>query len=145
MKTAEELTKLNNTSIKPEDMVGWAKIQYGSGTYYCSTWWCEATNETVSLLERDYDYNEPIKDNEFLYNTRVDRTALWKYNRRNGIIQDGDTVRVIKGKTLPKGFVGTVKSIKPIDDRYGRKVADYIYFTDGNRININNVELVIEE
>ena len=142
MKNASELDKMNNTSILPVDMEGWAKIAQDGGTFVTGKFWNSQLKETVSLVLRDYDYGDCSRDNDYLYYMRVDEEAVRDYKRFKGIVQDGDTVKVIKGRTLPKGFTGTVKEIYPVNDRYGRLVAYYARFTTGEKINVTNVEIV---
>jgi len=46
---------------------------------------------------------------------------------------------------VPKGTIATVKSIRPYYDRYGRWIADYAYFTDGQRTNLENCRLLLKQ
>ena len=144
MKSAEELRRMNNTSITSADMEGWAKIAQDGGIFITGTFWNSQLKETVSLVLRDYEYNDLSRDNDYLYFMQVDSEAIRDYKKFKGIIQDGDKVKVIKGRTLPKDFVGTVKEVYPVKDRYGRFVANYIRFTTGEKINVANVELIRE-
>lgn len=141
MKNASELDRMNNTSILPVDMEGWAKIAQDGGTFVTGKFWNSQLKEAVCLVLRDYEYNGE-RDNDYLYYMQVDPEAIRDYKRFKGIVQDGDTVKVIKGRTLPKGFTGTVKEIYPVNDRYGRLVAYYARFTTGEKINVANVEIV---
>ena len=63
-------------------------------------------------------------------------SRLWK--KHNGVIQTGDRVMVVSGRKVPIGTVAKVESIRPMNDRYGRWVADYVYLGNGMRTNITN-------
>lgn len=142
MKSAEELEKIRNDRITPKDMEGWKKISEDGGSFITARFWNSKLKEVVSLVVRDYDYSDASRDNDYLYNMPIDNQALREYKKFKGIIQEGDTVKVVKGRTLPKGYTGVVQSIYQFKDRFGRTVADYIRFENGDRININNVELL---
>ena len=149
MKNAEELDELSRTghTFTEEDMVGWKKIEEKGGSYVTATFWNPTLKETFYNMVQDYDYyGFDIKNQnvEYLYNMPIDYEALRDYKKFKGIIQEGDKVRVVKGRTLPKGFEGIVKTIYPIYDKYHRKMADYIRFESGEKINLNNVELIKE-
>lgn len=144
MKSADELKSIPSHQITPDDMEGWAKISQGGSTFITARFWNSYLKEDVYLVTRDYDYDDCHNDNDYLYNMSVDEEALREYKKHNGIIQEGDRVKVVKGRTLPKGFIGVVKSRYNIFDRYGRYVTDYLRFYSGEKINIANVELVRE-
>ena len=65
-----------------------------------------------------------------------DVSRLWK--KHNGVIQTGDRVMVVSGRKVPIGTVAKVESIRPMNDRYGRWVVDYVYLDNGMRTNITN-------
>jgi len=144
MKSAEELKSIPSHQITPDDMEGWKKISQDGSTFITASFWNSTLKEEVYLVTRDYDYDDCRNDNDYLYGMPVDEEALRDYRKHNGIIQEGDKVKVVKGRTLPKGFIGVVKSRYKILDRYGRYVTDYLRFYSGEKINITNVELIRE-
>ena len=118
------------------------KVSQSGGSYVTATLFNPVTMEEKVITVRDYDYADGSHDNDEWYYTHIDQAAqrLWKHH--HGFILEGDLVEVYKGRKLPKGFTGRVGAIKPYYDRYGRWVADYIYFEDGNRTNYNNCKLL---
>lgn len=132
------------------DLVGYHKVSQSTDCSLVSAiFWCPETDDERMEFVRDYEYSGqpclpggPTHDNDELYYMPIDEhwARVWRHKR--GEILAGDVVRVAKGRTLPIGKAGVVKSIRPMRDRYQRWVADYVYFTDGSRINIDNVELV---
>lgn len=129
-------------TLHGKDLTGFHKVAHEGGCFVTGTFYNPETGETVTGCIRDYDYADGSRDNDELYYLPIDEVArvLWLHSR--GIVLTGDTVRVVKGRKVPLGTVGTVESIRPYYDRYRRHVADYVYFTDGQRTNINNVELI---
>ena len=107
-------------------MEGFFKVKQSGGSYVVAVFYNPYTGETRSECVRDYDYGDCSRDNDELYLA-------------------GDTVEVFKGRKVPKGTIATVKSIRPYYDRYGRWVADYAYFTDGQRTNIENCRLLLKQ
>ena len=120
------------------------KVTHTGGSYVTGTFFNPVTKETKVEVLRDYDYNDCSRDNDELYYMDINEEALVAYKHHNGVICVGDNVKVVKGRTIEKGFIGTVKAIREYTDRYGRWLADYIYFTDGRKINKANCELVLE-
>lgn len=120
------------------------KVSHTGGTYVIGTFFNPFTNETKVEVLRDYDYSDCSRDNDELYYMDINDEARTAYIHHKGGIVVGDKVKVVKGRTIEKGFVGVVKAIYPYNDIYGRWMADYIYFTDGRKINKANCELVLE-
>jgi len=120
------------------------KVSHTGGTYVTGMFFNPITGEEKCELLRDYDYSDCSRDNDELYYMPIDEDirTIWLHSR--GVILVGDSVRVVKGRTIEKGFIGTVKTIKKYTDRYGRWIADYVYFTDGRKINKANCELVVD-
>lgn len=125
-------------------MDGFFKIAQNGGTYVVATFYNPDTNEIKTQCVRDYDYADASRDNDELYYMDIDEEVRRKYLRFKGIIQVGDTVEVFKGRKVPIGTVAEVKEIKPYYDHYHRHIADYAYFTDGQRTNIDNCKLIKE-
>jgi hypothetical protein len=121
------------------------KISHHGSVYVTGEFYNPITKELKSELLADYDYADGSRDNVELYDMPIDKEARRQYYYDKGIIQEGDYARVVKGRTIEHGYIGKVVKIKPHNDRYGRWLADYIYFEDGKRINIGNCELVKED
>lgn len=126
-------------------MQGFFKVDQRGGSYVVAEFYNPETGETRSECVRDYDYGDCSRDNDELYNMPIDEGVrrIWLHSR--GQILIGDTVEVFKGHKIPKGTVATVKDIKPYHDRYGRCLAHYAYFTDGQRTNIENCRLLLNQ
>ena len=118
------------------------KISHSGGTYVTGLFYNPITKETKSELLRDYDYSDGSRDNEELYWMPIDEEALKIYRRDKGIISIGDLVEVVKGRTIKHGYTNVVVDIKEYKDRYGRWLADYAYFGDGKKVNIDNCKLL---
>ena len=98
----------------------------------------ESFSEITWDIDRPYINDERVEILRYLpINGEVKRIYLHHIGR----ILEGDSVEVFKGRKIPVGYVGVVKSIKPFYDRYGRWQADYIYFADGQKTNYNNCKL----
>ena len=123
---------------------GFYKVNENGYSLTEATFYNPDTGESFSKIVWDMDDDrvcwEAGEYRDLSINNKVAR--LWK--RHNGVIQDGDKVMVVSGRKVPIGTVSYVREIKPIHDRYGRWVADYVYMENGMRTNIKNVVLVIE-
>ena len=126
-------------------MDGFFKVAQNGGTYVVATFYNPDTNEIKTQCVRDYDYSDGSRDNDELYYMEIDEDARRKFLRFKGIIQAGDTVEVVKGRKVPIGTIVQVKDVRPYYDRYHRHVADYAYFMDGQRTNVNNLKIVQED
>ena len=122
---------------------GWRKVSEHGGTLITSALYNIITGEETSIITRDYDYEDGRNDCDYWYNAPIDRSAEKAWKHCNGIISDGDRVMVIKGRKVMPGTVHTVERIRPIKDRYGRKVADYLVFEDGTSTNADNCIMVM--
>ena len=120
------------------------KISHHGGTYVTGEFYNPVTKELKSELLADYDYADGSRDNVELYDMPINKEVRRQYYYDKGVIQEGDYARVIKGRTLNHGYVGFVEKIRDFTDRYGRCIATYIYFQNGEKINIDNCELVKE-
>jgi len=118
------------------------KVSHEGGTFVTATFYNPVTNEVNSCCVRDYDYADGSHDNDELYYMEINEEARRAFLHSRGIILEGDTVRVVKGRTIEHGFIGTVRKICDFNDRYGRWVATYAYFVEGGKINVANCELV---
>lgn len=122
-------------------MDGFFKVAESGGTYVTGIFYNPTTNTVRRELLRDYDYADGSRDNDELYYMPINEEARTLWLHSMGRILVGDVVEVYKGRKVPVGTVGRVKDIKPFKDRYGRTVADYVYFEDGQRTNIENCRL----
>ena len=127
--------------MKNEETKGFKKVAQSGGSYITATLYNPTTKEVIVKCVRDYDYDDGSRDDDELYYAPIDEEALKMYRHDNGIICIGDNVVVVKGRTIEHGYIGEVISIKPYRDRYGRWLADYIYFKDGRKINVANCRL----
>lgn len=120
---------------------GFKKIAQSGGSYVVATFYNPLTKEVKTECVRDYDYGDCSRDNDELYFMEIDEAALIAYQHDLGIILVGDFAEVVKGRTIEHGFIGKVIAKKEYKDRYGRFLADYIYFEDGRKINVDNCKL----
>lgn len=139
MYTAKELTSLYfSRMITLADLEGYYKVaQLSSYSFVDATFWNPETGEEYCEMVKDYDC-DAARENDELYHAPVDEAMRRVWLHSKGEILKGDIVRVVKGRKLPIGKVGKVADIRVIRDKYQRPVADYIYFEDGTRTNINN-------
>jgi len=72
----------------------------------------------------------------------INNDAKWLWNRSNGVVQTGDKVRVVKGRTLAHGTEASVKSIRDLKNDYGQVIATYAYLDNGEKISVKNVQVV---
>ena len=118
------------------------KVSHVGGTFVTGTFYNPVTKEEKTEVLRDYDYADCSRDNDELYYMDIDEDVRKEWHHKHGIVYVGDKVEVIKGRTIEHGFIGVVKDKKRYTDRYGRFIAWYLYFTDGRKINEDNVRLV---
>ena len=126
------------------DVTGYKKVHQEGGVFITATFFNPTTKEEKVLCVRDYDYADCSRDHDDLYKMEIDKEVRKIWLHHNGKILPGDTVKVVKGRTIQHGFVGTVREIRPYYDNYKRWIADYIYFVGGGKINSANCELVKE-
>lgn len=118
------------------------KVNQSGGTYITATFYNPITGETKTQCVRDYDYSDCSRDNDELYYMDIDEDARTEYLHSLGVILVGDVIEVIKGRTIPHGYIGTVVNKRDYKDRYGRYIATYIYFEDGQKINVDNCKRI---
>lgn len=121
---------------------GFYKIGQDGGTYVVAHFYNPTTKEFISKCVRDYDYSDCSRDDDELYYMPINEQVKTIYLHDNGCILVGDMAKVVKGRTIEHGYIGKVVKKKEYTDRYGRWIADYIYFEDGKKINIANCILV---
>lgn len=123
---------------------GFYKVDETKGGVKSATFFNPYTGEHFSHIVSDVDDDRVTDDlfNSELAEMPKNQEASWLWKRSNGIVQEGDTIRVTKGRTISHGTEAKVKSVRPFRDKYGRHVADYAYLDNGEKINVNNVGIV---
>lgn len=123
---------------------GFYKVDESGMSLTIAVFYNPDTKESFSKRVWDIDDDRLLEDDEIqvLRYLPVNKNARYEWLHNAGSIQIGDMARVIKGRKLPIGKIGKVEAIKPYYDRYHRWQADYIYFEDGTKTNINNCVLV---
>lgn len=133
-------------SREDKDVVfgGFYKVDGGSGGVKSATFFNPYTGEYFSHIVSDYDDDRVTDDlfNTELREMRVNDDVAWLWKRSNGIVQEGDSIRVLKGRTLEHGLEAKVKSVRKFYDKYGRYVADYAYLDNGKKINVANIGII---
>lgn len=124
---------------------GFYKVKEDNGGVCVGCFFNPTTMEHFSKIIWDID-NDRLLDDDYIQTLRYlpineDVRKIWMHH--NGEIMEGDTVKVVKGRKIPKGYVGIVEKIRPWYDYYGRWQCTYIYFADGQRTNKDNCVLYI--
>ena len=117
--------------------VGQTGVSYVVATFVDTDTW-----ETKSLCVRDYDYSDCSRDKDDLYYMPIDEKAAELWRKHCGVIAKGDTVKVVKGRKVAHGTIGTVVNVYDWKDRYGRVQATYAVLEDGQKTNVNNCIIV---
>lgn len=118
------------------------KVGQSGGGYIVAYFYNPVTQETKTACVRDYDYFDCSRDNDALYNMPIDKEAAELYRKHNGVIAAGDIVKVVKGRKIKVGTIAKVKRVFDYCDCYGRAVARYAVFEDGQKTNVNNCMLI---
>ena len=134
-----------------EKLNGYSKIKVSGGSLSTHYFYNAETKETIHIItdDKEYGYREGLTSQEFTWEEldliekmEIDQETLKIYNYDNNIICEGQIVEVVKGRKIPKGYIGEIKKIYPYMDKYGR-VQNYIaYFKDGNKTNIDNLKII---
>ncbi len=133
---------------------GFVKVNsWVDGSFTRCELWNPETTEHMVVIADDAEYmpgDSPFVKPEYLNADKMtsfdgsdDIRAAWEtwhYNDclKNGVIIEGMTVEVFKGRKYPIGTIAKVDRFYDVYDRYGRLVADYILTTDGKRIPKQN-------
>lgn len=120
---------------------GYYKVAECGFSTTTATFYNPETKDSYTETIWDNDDYRVEREHEEEYNMRIDEEVRKQWLHDRGVISVGDMVKVVKGRTLEHGYTNRVTAIKPYYDRYHRPVADYVYFADGKKINIGNVEL----
>lgn len=123
-------------------MEGFKKVAQSGGTFIVATFYNPETGEIKSQCVRDYDYADGSRDNDELYDMPIDEEARKQWFHSKGIILEGDTVEVVKGRKVKVGTVAVVTGKREIKDRYGRWLADYVILDNGEQTNVDNCRIV---
>ena len=124
------------------DLNVFKKVDEICGSLVIAIFWNPETGEEKHETVRDYDYFDLSRDNDELYNMRIDQDARIQWLHSRGVILEGDTVEIFKGRKFPKGTIKKVRKIYPFKDKYRRWIADYAYFEDGTKCNVANCRLI---
>ena len=121
---------------------GFFKVSEGGGSYVTATYYNPMTKSCFHFCTRDYDYNGE-RDNDSLYYAPICEAVKIEYMHEQGIICEGDIVKVVKGRKVPIGTIAKVKKIYPYKDKYGRVQVYYAYLDNGMKTNIDNCILYL--
>ena len=123
---------------------GWRLVARDGGTFVTGVLFNVVTGEDAHVVLADFDRWDPFEGREDAdwYDAAVDNDARREWCRVRGVITDGLTAKVVKGRKVPIGFTGKVARIRKIYDRYDRWVANYAVFEDGTTTNVDNCVLV---
>ena len=126
-----------------ESYKGFYKVAEDNGGVCVAAFYNPDTEEFFDKIVWDIDDIRLDNDKETqIYRFMpINKKVRYLWLHRAGVIQEGDTVKVVKGRKVPIGTIATVKEIKPFYDRYRRWQADYLYLDNGMKTNINNCVL----
>lgn len=118
---------------------GWRKVSESGGSYSIAYLFNVNTKECASVCV--YDYDDPRNEDDFWRNVGFDDIARIEWNKARGVVAEGLTAKVVKGRKVPVGYTGKVVKIRKVYDRYDRWVANYAVFEDGTSTNVDNCVL----
>lgn len=121
---------------------GYKKVAESGGTYVVATFFNPETKEWYSDCVRDYDYDDGRNDDDEAYYAPIDEDAKREWLHACGVIQPGDTVKVVKGRKIPIGTVAVVDHLFKWKDCYGRVQTEYAVFEDGRKTSVANLMIV---
>ena len=133
-------TKLTEEMVKEQ---GYRKVAEDGGTLVVGIFWNPVTKDEQRVVERDYDYDATY-DRDWAYYMPIDKEARRAWLHEDGVILEGDTVEVFKGRKIPVGTVAKVVSFQKWKDQYGRLQTVYAVFEDGRRTSVSNCRLIRE-
>ena len=121
---------------------GFYKVDESGFSLTSAIFYNPTTKESYSVIVWDNDDYRVEQEHDEERNAPIYEEVRKQWLHDRGVVCVGDMVEVVKGRTIEHGYKGIVKAIKPYYDMYHRHVADYAYFADGKKINVNNVGLV---
>lgn len=145
---SRDIIKLSDGQYMTKD--GFFKIKTDNTCRYSTiheTFYNPVINEIREQFVHGLDDYELNRMYEGLYNmpycTDLQVIAYYekedrKIKHKNGVLLNGDTVKIIKGRKIPVGTLKTFKEIQVWKDKYGRNQTYYAIFTDGTKTNIDN-------
>ena len=116
------------------------KVEQHGGSFITATFYNPVTQEERHEVVRDYDDDRSMYNP--LYDVSINEEAKWFWNRKRGVIQPGDTVRVVRGRKYPVGTEFKVHSVYPYYDKYQRFIANYAYFVGGGKCSTSNLTII---
>lgn len=118
------------------------KVSHEGSTFVTGYFYNPITKESKRLVLRDYDYDDGSRDNDELYYMPINEEARKIWLHDNGVIQIGDTVKVVKGRKIAIGTIAKVVSFSEWKDRYGKAQCIFVHLDNGQRTNVCNCELL---
>lgn len=118
------------------------KVSHEGSTFVTGYFYNPITKESKRLVLRDYDYDDGSRDNDELYYMPINEEARKIWLHDNGVIQIGDTVKVVKGRKIEIGTIAKVVSFSEWKDRYGKAQCTFVHLDNGQRTNVCNCELL---
>lgn len=125
------------------DEAGFVKVGQDSGGVVVAYFWHPITGRTTSYIVYDADSGRQARK-ELRWPLFAGSKQIEKaYKEANGIIEVGSKVEVFKGRKFPIGMQAVVEKFYTWYGRYGQ-TAEYVVTTEGSRIPLGNVKLVVE-
>ncbi len=121
---------------------GFFKVKQEGGSFVVATFFNPTTNEEYTHCVRDYDYSDCSRDDDEAYNMEIREDARRAWLRHHGVVQTGDTVKVVRGRKVPVGTVAVVVDVTKWSDRYGRVQTVYAHLNNGMRTSVTNCEIL---
>lgn len=118
------------------------KVGMNGGSYVTALFVDTETWETKFVAVRDYDYSDCSRDNDELYNMPIDEAAADLWRKHCGIVEAGDTVKVVKGRKVKIGTIAKVVKVYDWKDAYGRVQATYAVLDTGEKTSVWNCEIL---
>jgi len=117
---------------------GYYKVAEDGFSLTRATFFNPTTGESYSKIVWDNDDYRVEQENEVEYHEPIDDEVRRVYLNRLGVIQEGDTIKVIKGRKVPKGTIAKVVGFRDWKDNYGRVQATYVLLDNGMKTNVDN-------
>lgn len=121
---------------------GFFKVKQDGGSFVVATFYNPTTGEEYSKCVRDYDYSDCSRDDDEAYNMPIDEATRHVWLHKHDVIQEGDKIKVVRGRKVPIGTVAIVTGFYKWADRYGRTQTTYAILNNGMKTSVTNCELV---